>query len=323
MLKNYLDLKVLVVEDSKVALKALCNYLERMGFSNTLTASSGQAAMEIFQQQRPDIILLDAMLPDVDGFSVAKKIRVLEKNGEWAAIIFLTVLDKDNELARGIEAGGDDYLRKPISEVVLQAKMLAMSRLVEMHRSQIKVTQELNESNRKLQHLSSTDKLTGIANRRMFDDLVKREWRRCERLKQPMSLIMVDVDYFKLYNDTYGHQAGDKCLRAVAQQVARAAPRASDAAARYGGEEFVLVLGETSADGAVWVANNVRQHVADLREPHVASKFGYVTVSCGLASMKPDEGKKLEELILAADKALYNAKSQGRNRVVCAEDAAV
>ncbi len=319
MLKNYLDLKVLVVEDSKVALKSLCKYLKNIGFGDPLTAGSGQAALDIFQKQRPDIVLLDAMLPDIDGFAVAEKIRAMEENGDWTAIIFLTVLDKDHDMARGIAAGGDDYLRKPISEVVLQAKMLAMSRLVEMHRSQTKRAQELNESNRRLQYLSTTDKLTGIANRHMFDELLKREWRRCERMKQPMSLIMVDVDFFKQYNDTYGHQAGDTCLKTIAEQVSRGAPRASDLAARYGGEEFVLVLGETTIEGAGWVANNIRQHVSDLGVPHSASKFGHVTVSCGLASMYPHEGKRLEDLIFAADAALYSAKSQGRNRIAFAE----
>ncbi len=316
MQKCEFDLKVLVVEDSKVAMRSLCNYLVRMGIENPLKAGSGQAALDIFNEQRPDIVLLDAMLPDIDGFVVAQKIREMEKEDEWTAIIFLTVLDKDNDMARGIEAGGDDYLKKPVSETVLKAKMLAMSRMVEAHRSMARTTQELNETNRKLQRLSTTDKLTGIANRHMFDELLKREWRRCERMKQPISLIMIDADYFKQYNDTYGHQAGDACLKAIAKQVARAAPRATDLAARYGGEEFVLVLGETTADGATWVANNIRQHVSDLMMPHAASSFGHVTVSCGLASMKPHEGRRLQDLVFAADEALYGAKAQGRNRVV-------
>jgi diguanylate cyclase (GGDEF)-like protein len=203
--------------------------------------------------------------------------------------------------------------------VVLQAKMLAMSRLVEMNRSQKKVTHDLNESNRKLHHLSTTDTLTGIANRHMFDVLLKREWRRCERMKQPMALIMMDVDFFKQYNDTYGHPAGDKCLKAIARQVSRGAPRASDLAARYGGEEFVLVLGETTIEGARWVANNILRHVSELGIPHTASTYGHVTISCGLASVIPDEGKRLEDLVKAADKALYSAKAQGRNMVVGAE----
>jgi diguanylate cyclase (GGDEF)-like protein len=130
---------------------------------------------------------------------------------------------------------------------------------------------------------------------------------------------MVDVDHFKKYNDTYGHQGGDECLKAVAAQVARAAPRASDLAARYGGEEFVLVLGETTMDGAKWVANHIRQHVAELNIPHTASNIGHVSVSCGVASLMPLEGMSFEILLKIADEALYKAKEQGRNTVVCAE----
>jgi diguanylate cyclase (GGDEF)-like protein len=290
-----------------------------MGIEEPLKASSGQAALDIFRAQRPGIVLLDVMLPDIDGFEVALKIRALEKGDDWSAIIFLTAMDKDADVARGIEAGGDDYLKKPVSEVILKAKILAMSRLVGTHRAMVRAKQDLNEANKKLQRLSTTDKLTGIANRRMFDDLLKQEWRRCERQKQPMSLIMADVDLFKQYNDTYGHQAGDKCLTTIAGQVARGAPRASDLAARYGGEEFVLVLGGTTIEGARWVANNIRQRVSDLGIPHTASPIGHVTVSCGLAALNPHEGKRLEDLVFAADAALYQAKAQGRNRVVCAE----
>ena len=319
MAKNNVELKVMVVEDSKVTMKALCNYLKRMGVASPLTAATGQDAITLFRKHRPDIVLLDAILPDIDGFEVAAQFRGMEKGDEWAAIIFLTSMDKDEDVARGIEAGGDDYLLKPISEVVLRAKINAMRRLVEMQRALVEVTQELNAANKELQRLSTTDGLTGIANRRFFDELSAREWRRCERMKKPMALVMVDVDHFKKYNDTYGHQGGDECLKMVAAQVARAAPRASDLAARYGGEEFVLVLGETTVDGAKWVANNIRQHVNDLMMPHSASSSRHVTVSCGVASVLPLEGMAFDTLLKAADQALYQAKEQGRNTVVCAE----
>ena len=319
MAKSNVELKVMVVEDSKVTMKALSNYLKHMGITNLLTALNGQDAIDLFRKHRPDIVLLDAILPDIDGFDIAKQFRDMEKGDEWAAIIFLTSMDKDEDVARGIEAGGDDYLLKPISEVVLKAKINAMRRLVEMQRSLVEVTQELNVANKELQRLSTTDGLTGLANRRFFDELSAREWRRCERMKKPMSLVMVDVDFFKKYNDTYGHQGGDECLKQVAAQVARAAPRASDLAARYGGEEFVLVLGETTMDGAKWVANHIRQHVADLNMPHIASSIGHVSVSCGVASVLPLEGQEFDTLLKFADEALYKAKEQGRNTVVCAE----
>ena len=319
------DLRVMVVEDSKVTMKALCNHLESMGIRNPLTATTGHSALDMFRKNRPDIILLDAILPDIDGFEIAREIRGMEQGDEWSAIIFLTSMSSDADLARGIEVGGDDYLMKPISAVVLKAKIDAMHRLVKMQRALVDVThkinvanKELNGANRELQRLSTTDGLTGIANRRLFDELSIREWRRCERMHKPMSLVMVDIDHFKQFNDTYGHPAGDACLKTVALQVARAAPRASDVAARYGGEEFVLVLGETTIDGAKWVANVIRQHVADLNIPHSASPLQQVTVSCGVATVMPHDGLLLETLLESADYALYKAKAQGRNAVVCA-----
>jgi len=309
----------MVVEDSKVTMKALCNYLKRMGVPTPLTAGTGQEAVDLFRKHRPDIVLLDAILPDIDGFDVAKQYRAMEKGNEWTAIIFLTSMDKDEDVARGIEAGGDDYLLKPISEMVLRAKINAMRRLVEMQRALVGVTQKLNDANKELQRLSTTDGLTNLANRRFFDEISAREWRRCERMKNPLALVMIDVDHFKKYNDTYGHQEGDACLKSVAAQVARAAPRASDLAARYGGEEFVLVLSDTTVDGAKWVANHIRQHVADLKMPHSSSSIGHVSVSCGVASLLPMEGMTFDILLKAADEALYKAKEQGRNTVVCME----
>jgi diguanylate cyclase (GGDEF)-like protein len=319
MAKKNDDLKVLVVEDSRVTMKSLCNYLKRMGIENPLTATTGQAAMEIFRKNRPDIVLLDAILPDIDGFDIAKHFRATERGDDWTAIIFLTSMDKDEDLARGIAAGGDDYLVKPISATVLESKMRAMKRLVTMQRTLVDVTQQLNTANKKLQRLSMTDGLTGLANRRFFDEMSAREWRRCERVLKPMAVVMLDVDFFKKYNDTYGHQAGDECLKGVARSVARAAPRATDLAARYGGEEFVLVLGETTTEGAKQVAANICEYVAQLNMAHSASDIGHVSVSCGVASALPVEGMSFDILLKIADEALYKAKQQGRNRVVCAE----
>lgn len=317
MYKNTSELKVLVVEDSKATIKDICDYLGHMGIHHPLVAETGQAAINLFRDHRPDIILLDIVLPDIDGFEVARQIRALEQDGDWAAIIFQTNQSKEEHLARGIEAGGDDYLVKPISEMVLISKVKAMRRLVEMQRALVEVTHQMNAANKELQRLSTTDGLTGIANRRFFDELLDREWRRCARMKMPMSLVMIDVDNFKLYNDTYGHQAGDECLKAVAEQVALGATRAGDLAARYGGEEFALILGETDSDGAICLANKTRQRVSERQIPHDPSVFRQVTISCGVATVMPNDKLSLEVLLQSADHALYLAKEQGRNRVVC------
>ncbi len=313
------ELNVLVVEDSKAMIETIRDYLAQMGIRHPMIALSGQEAIEMFQGNRPDIVLLDAILPDVDGFEIAKQMRALERDGEWAAIIFLTSKSKDEHLARGIEAGGDDYLMKPVSQVVLSAKVRAMQRLIEMQRSLLAVTHKLGAANKELQHLSMTDGLTGIANRRFFDEMFMREWRRCGRMQRPMSLIMIDVDHFKLFNDTYGHQAGDDCLKTMAAQAALAATRAGDLAARYGGEEFALILGETDADGSQWVANLIRQRISDLKMPHSSSPYHFVTVSCGVVAVVPNAKLSLQTFLQSADQALYLAKEQGRNRTVYVE----
>jgi len=308
------NLKVLVVEDSKVAIKAITGYLEEIGV-HPLIAENGSDAVAMYHSQRPDIVLLDIILPDTSGYEIAKKIRHLQGKEDWTAIIFLSVMARDEDLAHGIEVGGDDYLMKPVGSVVLQAKIRAMYRLVQMQRALVKLTGQLNEANQALQRLSMTDGLTGIANRRMFDESLGREWRRCLRLKKPISIVMLDVDNFKKYNDRYGHQAGDDCLKEIADQLSRSAPRPADLVARYGGEEFVMILGDTDEDGASWVANRICQHVAALKIPHEDSEHVYVTVSCGVCSVYPDREMSAETLLKTADNALYHAKAEGRNRV--------
>lgn len=319
MKKTASKLKVLLVEDSKTTIETVCGFMEKMDIRNPFIAESGEAAIELFKKNRPDIVLLDVLLPDIDGFEVARQIRALEQDGDWTAIIFLTGQAGDENLARGIEIGGDDYLIKPVSEVVLNSKIRAMHRLTEMHRTLVDMAHQMNTANMELQRLSTTDGLTGIANRRFFDEMLLREWRRCSRMKMPISLVMIDVDHFKLYNDTYGHQAGDECLKAVAVQAALAVTRAADMAARYGGEEFVIVLGETDLNGARWVANNVRQRISDLKMVHESSKFDRVTISCGVVSVMPSGKLSVDTFLHSADQALYLAKEQGRNCVVCGE----
>lgn len=306
---------MLVVEDSKVMLQALTNYLASMGLAEPLLTENGSQALEIFERERPDIVLLDAQLPDIDGFEVCRKIRAMERAGEWTAVIFLTAMDSDEDLARGIAAGADDYLTKPVSETVFHAKVRAMQRLLDMQRELVELTHDLDEANAELQRQTTTDALTGIANRRAFDEFLSREWRRCARMKKPLSLLLLDIDYFKLFNDKYGHHAGDDCLRSVAAQIARAAPRASDLSARYGGEEFVMVLGDTDEQGALWMAERVRKLIAGLKILHYASADKHVAASCGVVSVVPNEKLSTETLVRSADAALYQAKRGGRDRV--------
>ncbi len=318
MIQQLSKLKVLIVEDSKVALKAISGYIEEMGVQ-PLLAETGAQAIALYKQEHPDIVLLDIILPDTNGYEVAKEIRMLQRKDDWTAIIFLSVMSKDEDLVRGIEAGGDDYIMKPVGSVVVQAKVRAMYRLVKMQRALVKLAEQLHDANQELQRLSMTDGLTGLANRRMFDETLQREWRRCIRLNKPMSLVMMDVDHFKQYNDLYGHQQGDDCLKAIAKKLAKSAPRPADLVARYGGEEFIMVLGETDEVGARWVAERVRQRVSLLQLPHAGSKHQFVSVSCGIASIHPTRELSADVLLQTADKALYQAKHQGRNTVAFME----
>jgi len=312
-------MKILIVEDSRASLLIVTEYVRRFG-ATALQATTGAQAIEVFQAEHPDIVLLDIILPDLDGFTVAQRLRGLEENGGWTPIIFLSSLDKDEDIERGIAAGGDDYLAKPVSEVVLGAKIRAMQRIIQMRTSLVVLAKKLDVANRELKRLSASDGLTGIPNRRLFDEYLSREWRRARRSTTSIALMMCDVDHFKLYNDTYGHQAGDDCLRQIASTIQKIMERGADIVARYGGEEFVVVLPETQIGGALFLAEKIRHAIHELHIPHSASPSGRVSMSIGIAAIVPDENNQQEELIKAADQALYHAKHQGRDRV-CRADA--
>ncbi len=312
-------MKILVVEDSRSNLAVLTSYIQRFG-ATAIPAETGLAAIDTFGRERPDLILLDVVLPDIDGFEVARRIRAIENQGDWAPIIFLSSRSDDTDIEQGITAGGDDYLLKPVSEIVLGAKIRAMQRLVLMRASLVALTRKLDAANQELIRLSSRDGLTGVANCRYFDEMMTTEWRRARRQSNSIALLMCDVDYFKRYNDTYGHQAGDECLRKVAKVLASNTVRPADFVARYGGEEFVVVLPETNIGGALMVAEKMRHNIRTLNIPHSASDAGRVTMSIGIASAAPGFDNPPDDLIGAADKALYRAKHEGRDRV-CRADA--
>lgn len=307
-------MKILIIEDNRSSLQVLSHYIEKTGIA-PIPAETGTNGIDLFVSEQPDLILLDIILPDIDGFEVARRIRQLERPGEWTPIIFLTALDRDEDLVKGIAAGGDDYLHKPVSDVVLGAKIKAMQRIMQMRQSLLVLARKLDAANQELKRFASLDGLTGIANRRHFDEVLEREWRRAVRQGSELSVLMCDVDFFKQYNDTYGHLLGDEALRAVANTLTATMDRGGDLIARYGGEEFSIVLPDTSPGGALFVAERMKQAVEQLGLPHDNSPFGHLTASFGIASATPmPEGAPLA-LLNAADQALYKAKNEGRNRV--------
>ena len=305
---------ILVVDDELGIRDLLSDILNDEGHTVELAENAAQARTAR-QIGRPDLVLLDIILPDLDGFEVARQIRQMESPGDWTPIIFLSSLNKDKDIEEGIAAGGDDYLLKPISEVVLAAKMRAMQRIIQMRQSLLVLTRKLDSANQELKRLTSLDGLTGIPNRRHFDEVLDREWRRAMRQGDELAILMCDIDFFKLYNDTFGHQAGDECLCKVAQALTSTMDRGGDLLARYGGEEFVAVLPGTSLSGASHVAAQMRKAVNDLALEHPGSPVGHVTASFGVASAVAMPETNPQDIVGAADRALYKAKNAGRNRV--------
>ncbi|MDX5363986.1 MAG: diguanylate cyclase [Pseudazoarcus pumilus] len=314
-------MKVLVVEDTVTSATLICQMLGKMGLS-TVHARNGEEGIKAFLREKPDLVLLDVIMPDLDGFDVARRIRQGEQGVEWTPIIFLSARANDEDLAHGIAAGGDDYLIKPVSEIVLRAKVDAMRRIATMRTTLVDLTRKLDEANRELERLNAIDGLTGVANRRRFDEALHNEWRRAARGSHPLSLLLIDVDEFKAFNDGNGHLAGDECLRDLARLLEASLKRPSDLVARYGGEEFAVILPETDALGARQVADSLLAAVREAAIPHGYSPVSpFLTISLGIATAVPERGDEggHEMLITVADEALYKAKHAGRDRVVQAD----
>jgi diguanylate cyclase (GGDEF)-like protein len=291
--------RILVVDDALENIQILHHALREE--HEVLFALDGEQAMQVAAAQLPDLILLDAVMPGMDGFAVVTALRAAPRLRD-IPVIFVTALSQPEDETRALEAGAVDFISKPFNVAVVRARV----------RSQLTIKRQADA----MRELTMTDSLTGVANRRHFNDTIAAEWRRCARAGLPLSVIMIDVDHFKLYNDHYGHQGGDVCLQQVAAAMKRCASRPQDLLARYGGEEFILLLPQEGADGAEAVARRIMDEVRKLAVPHAGSPTApLVTVSMGLASAAPPlEGQDPSPLIRLADTNLYRAKHTGRNR---------
>lgn len=309
---NHTRPSILVVESSASNRAVICECIGQLNDVEVVAAQTGGQALHIYESQNPCLILMDIALPDMDGLVLTKEIRRRENASDqfrpWTPVIFLSSLQDEEILAKGILSGGDDFLFKPVSEVVLLAKIRAMLRIVAMQ-------QDIYQQHLKLREASILDGLTAIPNRRHFEETLAAEWKRCARTGNPISAVLSDVDFFKQFNDIYGHQAGDACLIAVANALNESLFRVEDLAARYGGEEFVVVLPGTDLEGAVAVAERMRQAIRELNIPHEHGVTGLISCSFGVASMTPTTDNTPKELIQEADCGLYAAKRGGRNRV--------
>lgn len=299
-------MKILLVEDSATLRFAMRGYIIEAGHE-PLIARSGEEALQLLENTPVDMIIMDVEMPGLNGFETTRLIREWLA-GHWIPIIFVTGLNEDENYREGIEAGGDDYLIKPVSFMIIKAKIRAMERIAEMR-------DQLNQLNAELEALSQLDSLTQIYNRRTFNEYAQHQWALAKRHQQPISALMIDVDHFKLYNDHYGHPAGDSCLKKVTQAIKSCLQRSADVLGRYGGEEFIVLLPETDAQGAMRVAQAISEALDNIQIRHdVSPSNAYVTASIGGATCLRTTGHDLDELIKNADRALYKAKRAGRNR---------
>ena len=270
-------------------------------------AENGEKAVQLVDEWDIDLIIMDVEMPGLNGFETTRLIR--ENLGErWLPIIFVTGKNDDKSLEQGIAAGGDDYLIKPVSRAILRAKITAMERIANMR-------QELHELNDNLKRLSQRDSLTQLLNRRTFEERADERWRQATRTQEPLTIMLFDIDYFKRYNDYYGHVAGDECIRQVAHILERGFHRPQDVVARYGGEEFIALLPNTDLEGAEHLWCTIEDNLDALNIEHRESpSYGRVTLSAGGCTLTYTTGATLEQAIEYADRALYNSKTLGRNR---------
>lgn len=307
--------RILIVEDDEVTARFISHMVDDMG--EVQIARNGREAISMAKDKHFDIVLLDAVMPGMSGFEVCK---TLKEDPDFfdLPIIFVTSHTDIESETRALENGAVDFISKPPNPTVVRARV--KSHLALKHR-----TDQLNR-------LASVDSLTGLANRRAFDIALEQEWRRACRSGTPLSLLMIDIDHFKRFNDLHGHLAGDDCLRAVSAKLAVQAKRPGELVTRYGGEEFAVILPACDMDAALHLAEMIREGVSKIRIPFVtAAKAPIVTISIGVASRFPggagacskerDHLAGAWELVKAADSALFEAKRAGRNRVVPAQPA--
>lgn len=297
---------ILVVEDSPSMQALTAGVVESIGYT-ALLADSGEDAITVFQQNNVDLAILDVNLPGIDGFETCRKLREISQN-DWFPVIYLSASDSDDYIVKGLDAGGDAYVKKPVNTKVLISIVSAMGRISNMKK-------ELAEANEKLEKLASHDGLTQIPNRRSFEISLEKYWKQSKRQKVELALLIIDVDYFKKFNDKYGHLSGDDCLKQVAQELAQNLLRPFDFVARYGGEEFVILLPEINLEGTQFVANRLVKAIEKLAIPHEDSETSqHVTISMGV--VLSNEVETQQEMITKADQALYQAKANGRNQFV-------
>ena len=292
--------RILIVDDDPSIVDLLETFLQNE--YRVTVATHGEQAIELCRQQLPDLVLLDVMMPGPDGYEVCRRLKSDVATRD-VPIIFVTARAETEEEIKGLEAGAVDFLSKPVHRAIVLAR--------------VKTHVMLRQQAMKLRDMAMTDILTGVANRRSIEERLDSEWRRCRRNKVPIAIVMIDIDHFKLYNDAYGHQAGDNCLQHVAAALKKVLRRPGDLLGRYGGEEFMCLLPETSLEAAVERADELGRVVKGLNIVHAhAASERVVTISRGVSATVPTGETELADLLEIADAMLYAAKDKGRNCTV-------
>jgi len=296
------DKKILIVDDEKMNIIALAHFLKPQ--YEIIVAVDGASALEAAEKHLPDLILLDIIMPDMNGFDVLVKLKDSAATMD-IPVIFLTGLSNAGDEEKGLSLGAVDYITKPFNQSVVKARIKTQLKMVDYVRT--------------IEKLCMLDALTGLSNRRGFDTRMDVEWGRAYREKKTLGLIMLDIDKFKIYNDTYGHPQGDILLQAVAEVIAKTLNRPADFAARWGGEEFMILLPDTAVEGTVIIAEQIRLNIKNTIVPCTDGTNTSTTVSLGADSIIPDEGYSSADLIAEVDKLLYAAKNNGRDRTCSKE----
>lgn len=307
--------KILVVEDSKAQRERLVSSLRERGFE-VQSAVNGLEALRLIKTEPFDIVILDVILDGMDGYSVCRWLRLGESTRD-IVVIMLTVKGEVKERVEGLHVGADDYIPKPYDEDELEARIFAALRSRTARGELRERNTELEGLLKKTEHMAMTDALTGVFNRRRFQDVLRREWATARRYKHPLTVALVDIDRFKAVNDAHGHAAGDEVLQKVADVLSHSV-REVDVCARTGGDEFALLLPHTPADKAMVVADRVHARLASI-VVGLTGEAKNVTLSIGIASTEDGSLKDPDELVEAADRALFEAKKHGRNRTVVAK----
>lgn len=295
---------VLIVDDSPATCTLVSGLVESLGFT-VIVAANGEEALAALARYPVDLVVLDVEMPGIDGFETCRIMRSLRK--DWFPVIYLSGHSNDENVVQGLDAGGDAYVFKPVNARVLESVLRSMGRISGMK-------QALREANQQLEKLAYFDGLTEVMNRRGFNDTLKRYWLQARREHASLSLLILDVDFFKKFNDSCGHMEGDQCLQRISRLLEKTVLRPADIVARYGGEEFAVILMQTGIEGAQVVAEKIQSAVRHEMIPHPASPLaGHVTLSIGISSSAT--ATSTDELIRQADEALYRAKSSGRNQV--------